>query len=265
MAGGNRAGNPRTSIWLAEGKPAPRRRASADRSREQPGSLDRERIIAAAIRLLDAEGLTKFSMRRLAAELGVTAMSVYWYVDNKDDLLELVLDEVSGEMALPDPDAEDADWRDQLRQLAHEYRGMLVRHPWVARLVGQYLNIGPRSMRFSDATLRVLRRSGAEPSRISGSLGALFQFVYGFATVQTLYEERCRDAGLDQQEYLKEVSDSLTESPDFAERYSESMAMAQRLREEPLEDLWERDFTVGLDTVIAGIEVMRDRLRDEEA
>ncbi|MBZ4321497.1 TetR/AcrR family transcriptional regulator [Streptomyces huiliensis] len=263
MAGGNRAENPRTSIWLAEEKPSPRRRAAADRAREQQGSLDRDKIVAAAVRLLDAEGLAKFSMRRLAAELGVTAMSVYWYVDNKDDLLELVLDEASGEMALPDPDAEDADWRDQLRQLAHEYRGMLTRHPWVARLAGQYLNIGPRSMRFGDATLKVIRRSGVEPSRFSGSLGALFQFVYGFATVQTLYAERCRAAGLDQRQYLKEVADTLAERPDFAEQYSESVAMTQRFRDEPMEELWARDFTVGLDTVIAGIEVMRDRARDE--
>ncbi|MGI5339120.1 TetR/AcrR family transcriptional regulator [Streptomyces sp. CA-181903] len=263
MTGGNRAGYPRTSIWLAEEKPSPRRRASADRSREQPGSLDRERIIATAVRLLDAEGLAKFSMRRLAAELGVTAMSVYWYVDNKDDLLELAMDEASGEIALPDPDAADADWRDQLRHLAHEYRGVLTRHPWVARLVGQYLNIGPKAMRFSDVTLRVLRRSGVEPSRIAGSLGALFQFVYGYATVQTLYAERCREAGVEQDQYFKEITDTVTERADFVDRYQESVEMARRVRDGSLDDMWERDFAVGLDTVIAGIEVMRARVRDE--
>ncbi|MGK5638491.1 TetR/AcrR family transcriptional regulator [Streptomyces sp. URMC 126] len=263
MAGGKGAGQPRTSIWLAEEKPSPRRRASAERSREQSGSLDRERIVATAMRLLDAEGLAKFSMRRLAAELGVTAMSVYWYVDNKDDLLELALDEASGEIAVPDPEAADADWREQLRHLAYEYRGMLTRHPWVARLVGQYLNIGPKAMRFGDVTLRVLRHSGVEPSRIAGSLGALFQFVYGFATVQTLYDERCRAAGIEQDRYFKEVTDTLTERPDFAAQYTESVAMARRVREGSIEDMWERDFAFGLDTVIAGIEVMRDRARGE--
>ncbi|WP_171171891.1 TetR/AcrR family transcriptional regulator [Streptomyces sp. I05A-00742] len=264
MASGIRAGNPRTSIWLAPEKPAPRRKATADRGGDQPGSLDRDRIVAAAIRLLDAEGLAKFSMRRLAAELGVTAMSVYWYVDNKDDLLELVLDEAIGEMELPDPGDENADWQDQLRQTAREYRGLLTSHQWVARLVGQYLNIGPRAMRFGDVTLQVLRRSGVEPTLISGSLGALFQFVYGFATVEALYEERCRAAGVDQEEYLRDVRGSIAERPDFAAQYGESMKMVERLVDQPMDDLWDRDFSVGLDTVIAGIEVMRDRVRDEE-
>ena len=74
---------------------------SGDPASVHPGppptcAADRERITEATVRLLDAEGLAKFSMRRLAAELNVTAMSVYWYVDTKDDLLELALDAVFG-------------------------------------------------------------------------------------------------------------------------------------------------------------------------
>lgn len=84
---------PPASVWLTP-RTEPVRKAA-------PAGLDRRRIVAAAVRLLDADGLGKFSMRRLAAELGVSAMSVYWYVDNKDDLLELVLDAVCGEIELP--------------------------------------------------------------------------------------------------------------------------------------------------------------------
>src|ERR1051325_2947324 len=108
----------RTSVWL-EGKV---RRGG--RGGGQPSGLDRDRITRATVRLLDAEGLDKFSMRRLAAELNVTAMSVYWYVDTKDDLLELALDAVFGGLDLPDPDV-DEDWRDQLRTLARAYRALL--------------------------------------------------------------------------------------------------------------------------------------------
>src|SRR5437867_13131077 len=104
----------RTSVWLA-GKARRRGRGGG-----QPSGLDRNRITEATVRLLDAEGLAKFSMRRLAAELNVTAMSVYWYVDTKDDLLELALDAVFGELALPSDDTA-TDWRGQLRGLATEY------------------------------------------------------------------------------------------------------------------------------------------------
>ncbi|MFE4665954.1 TetR/AcrR family transcriptional regulator [Streptomyces sp. NPDC056716] len=135
----------------------------------RPPHLDRDRITEVTVRLLDAEGLGGFSMRRLAAELRVTAMSVYWYVDTKDDLLELALDAVHGELDLPDANAPDADWRAQLRALATQYRGLLVRHPWLSPLAGRrYLNIGPRSLAFSRQVRGVMRRADAGVRRVDG-------------------------------------------------------------------------------------------------
>src|SRR3954469_14604895 len=116
----------RTSVWLET------RTRRGGRGGGGPPGLDRAGITDVTGRLLDAEGLAKFSMRRLAAELDVTAMSVYWYVDTRDDLLELALDAVCGELRLPDPWVADEDWRDQLRSLATEYRALLVRHPWLS-------------------------------------------------------------------------------------------------------------------------------------
>src|SRR5689334_13654670 len=89
----------RDSVWL---KDKPHRGGRTG----QPSGLDRARITGASVRLLDTDGLARFSMRRLAAELNVTAMSLYWYVDTKDDLLELALDAANGELRLPDPDDE---------------------------------------------------------------------------------------------------------------------------------------------------------------
>src|SRR4051812_45965458 len=163
----------RTSVWL-EGKVRPSGRGGG-----QPSGLDRDRITEVTVRLLDAEGLAKFSMRRLAAELSVTAMSVYWYVDTKDDLLELALDSVFGELELPvgvasagvsaggsagGPAERSAeDWREQLRGLAAGYRALLVRHPWVSPLIGTFLNIGPHSMAFSLCIQKVIRNTGLPP------------------------------------------------------------------------------------------------------
>ncbi|KNB52433.1 TetR/AcrR family transcriptional regulator [Streptomyces caatingaensis] len=262
MASSSGAREPRISVWLTGEKPAPRRRAEAELTGEQTGGLDREKIVATTVRLLDAEGLAKFSMRRLAAELGVTAMSVYWYVDTKDDLLELALDEVTGEMPLPDPADESEPWQEQLRRLAIAYRQLLVSHEWVATLVGRYLNVGPHAMRFSDTTLSVMRRSGVAPHRIAGSMGSLFQFVYGFATVEALYRERCRAAGLDQNTYLSRIMSAVAQNKDFMDRHGETVELTQARVDRDLERMWEEDFAVGLDTVIAGIEAMRDRLRD---
>src|SRR5689334_1586028 len=108
---------PRPSVWLADRDRDRDQERGGRRGGGRPSGLDRDRITEATVRLLDAEGLEKFSMRRLAAALDVTAMSVYWYVDTKDDLLELALDRAFGELALPGPDTGE-DWRDELRALA---------------------------------------------------------------------------------------------------------------------------------------------------
>ncbi|MEU8551399.1 TetR/AcrR family transcriptional regulator [Streptomyces roseoverticillatus] len=252
--GGKQTGGPRTSVWLA-GKPA-----SAPRRGDDQGNLDRDRIVAATIRLLDAEGLEKFSMRRLATELGVTAMSVYWYVDNKDDLLEYALDEISGEMGLPDLSDESADWRDQLRVLAEAYRMTLAAHPWAPRLLGRYLNLGPRSMAYSNATIAVMARSGIPQERITGALAAVFQFVYGFCTIEGLYKERCRAAGVSEDEYFRDVMNVVSASPEWTENYREAAEITENWgKDGTVAEMRHRDFEYALDVVIAGIEVMRDR------
>ncbi|MGX8907287.1 TetR/AcrR family transcriptional regulator [Streptomyces netropsis] len=264
MTSGKRAGSLRASVWLAA-EPAPKRKAEqAERKQgegpeQRPGALDRQRIVEATVRLLDADGLAKFSMRRLADELDVTAMSVYWYVDSKEDLLEFALDEVCGEMVVPDPAAVGGDWRDQLRALAVEYRNMLVAHPWMPSLLGRYLNIGPRSMAFSDAILAVMRHSGVPKEGMTGALSAVFQFVYGFSTVEGQFKERCRGAGLTEDEYYHEVITAAKGRPDFAEQHPEAMAMSEEKAGTTLAEARERDFGFALDTVIAGIEVMSDR------
>ncbi|MCC3777979.1 TetR/AcrR family transcriptional regulator [Streptomyces sp. UNOB3_S3] len=254
MASEGRAGGSRVSVWLA---------AKPRRKTEGESTLDLERIVATTVRMLDTEGLAKFSMRRLAAELGVTAMSIYWYVDTKDDLLELALDQVSAEFVLPDPADETVDWHEQLRDLAVQYRRILVAHPWVSRLLGQYLNMGPHALALSEATLAVMRRSGVPPHAMTGAISALFQFVYGFASVEGMYAERCRAQGLTEDEYYQHVVETFTSRVEFTDRYQEATELVETRTAEhgSVREMWERDFSVALDTVIAGIEVMRDRSR----
>ncbi|MGW0896016.1 TetR/AcrR family transcriptional regulator [Streptomyces goshikiensis] len=177
----------RTSVWLAVRPAAPARRRS-----EAPSGLDRERITAATVRLLDAEGLGRFSMRRLAAELGVTAMSLYWYVDTKHDLLELALDRALGELVLPaapepNPEAGNeavtgaapAAWPGRLRVLACGYRKLLVAHPWVAPLTAAYPNIGPHARAFDAALQRLLDATGLADTGRTGAHLAVSYFLHG--------------------------------------------------------------------------------------
>src|SRR5437868_5722680 len=98
--------------------PPPWQRLPERNSRRRREPISREAIVAAAITLLDREGLAALSMRRLAEELGAGAASLYWHVGSKDGLLDLVLDQLIGEGQVPDADP--ARWREQLKQVARE-------------------------------------------------------------------------------------------------------------------------------------------------
>ncbi|MBV2356873.1 TetR/AcrR family transcriptional regulator C-terminal domain-containing protein [Streptomyces sp. J2-1] len=241
----------RTSVWL-EGRT---RRAARG---GQPSGLDRERITAASVRLLDAGGLAGFSMRRLAADLNVTAMSLYWYVDTKDHLLELALDAAYGE--LPDPAAEEgADWRGRLRRLAGEYRAMLLRHPWLSPLAGRYLNIGPHALAFSRGVRRAVRDTGLPADRVPGAIAAVLQFVYGYGTLEGRFLTRSADSGQTPDEYVEQALASARQDPRVAAHLQESREIIEARGSATVAENRDRDFTVALDLLLAGIEAMADR------
>ena len=253
----DRTKRPRVSVWL-HGKPA---RGAASRRSDQPGGLDRERITDATVRLLDAEGLSRFSMRRLAAQLDVTAMSVYWYVDTKEDLLELALDAALGELALPPVDAA-GDWRDQLRLLATEYRAVLVRHPWMSSLAGMFLNIGPHAVNLARTLRRVVDRTGLPPHERAGAISAVFQFVYGFGTIEGQFIRRCSTAGMAQDEYVHEAMRSIDERPEATQALRDSTGVVGAAWQsgESVAAMREREFVFALDLLVAGIEAMVARV-----
>ncbi|MEU7629024.1 TetR/AcrR family transcriptional regulator [Nocardia sp. NPDC049220] len=120
--------------------------------------LRREHIIAAAVEILDAEGLESLSMRKLGAKLGAGATSLYWYVANKEELLELVLDEFWGMVRIPEPGQ--ASWRELLTTFAYSLRATIRAHPWMASLVGQLPSVGPNSLRLSDRLRRAFVQAG---------------------------------------------------------------------------------------------------------
>ncbi|WP_217162987.1 TetR/AcrR family transcriptional regulator [Streptomyces sp. AC512_CC834] len=251
MAKAGRQG-PRASVWLAGEGRRSRRRGG------QPSGLDRERITEATVGLLDAEGLAGFSMRRLAAELNVTAMSVYWYVDTKDELLELALDAVFGELGHPDPEA-GQDWRGQLRALARENRALLVRHLWLSRLAGTYLNIGPNALAFSRSVQSVVRRSGLPAHRVTGAIAAVFQFVHGYGTIEGRFLARVADTGLSADEYFQDSMNAVTEVPDTGGVIEDAREIMAARGGDTVAEMLDRDFEFALDLLVAGIEAMVER------
>ncbi|MEU3606574.1 TetR/AcrR family transcriptional regulator [Streptomyces sp. NPDC035033] len=236
-----------SSVWLE-------RRAA--RTGGGPAGLDRDRIVAASVRMLDRDGLAKLSMRRLAAELGVTAMSLYWYVDTKDDIIEYAIDTVYGEIGLAAVD-EGRDWRERLRTLALQYRRMLVRHPWMSPCAGQYLNIGPNAIAVGAKIQETIAATGLPLSRRPSAMSAVFQFVYGYGTIEAQFGRRAAEAGMDSDDFYGASIKAFRDDPAFMESLQPMVDLLdERASHGSVSDIWDRDFAFALDLLVAGIEVM---------
>ncbi|OLT09268.1 AcrR family transcriptional regulator [Pseudonocardia sp. CNS-139] len=139
--------------------------------------LSRERVLAAAVALADAEGIGALSMRRLGVALGVEAMSLYNHVGGKSDLLDGMVDAVFAEAEVP----AGPDWRAALRARAVAVREALARHPWAIGLMESRTTPGAATLRHHDAVLGVLRGAGFSVALTAHAYALLDSYVYGFA------------------------------------------------------------------------------------
>jgi AcrR family transcriptional regulator len=136
-----------------------RRREQGARTRPKDRSLTRGDIVAAAMRVADAEGVDAVSMRRVARELRAGAMSLYWHVESKEDLQDLMLEQVEAEVQAPEPSG---DWRADLRVFAHNVRTAKLRHPWAMDFVRLRPPSGPNDARNADRLFAIFDGLGLD-------------------------------------------------------------------------------------------------------
>ncbi len=160
------------SIWLR------RERAAVGR----PAQRSRAEITAAAVDIADREGLEAVSMRRVAAELGTGAASLYRYVETREELLDLMTDAVGAEYSLPEPDQ---DWLGGLVAVGEQTRAILRRHAWLAGLVITRPVMGPNGIALLEHVLAVL---AAHPADIATKMEA-FAMLNGMTAAFVLHEQ----------------------------------------------------------------------------
>ena len=157
--------------------------APAERTKTRREPVTRERVIAAALKLMDAEGLDAVTMRRVGRELGVEAMSLYNHVRDKEDVLAGIVELVMSEF---DPPASHGDWREDAKNAAREWRRMLTRHPNVMTLMAEQRKplTTPGSMRPMDSALGVLRSAGLDVRDASQAFHAFGGYIMGFVMME---------------------------------------------------------------------------------
>jgi TetR/AcrR family transcriptional regulator, tetracycline repressor protein len=161
--------------------PAPPWAVSRERGarRRSALALDRDGIVAEALRIVDDEGIGALSIRRLADALGVTPMSIYWHVADKAELLELVGQVVIAGIVLPE---RVADWREDLHAVHRAMVEGFLRHPNVADVLAGRARFGGAGLRLFERILATLLEAGFTPEAAFDAYQSLYLFTLGFMT-----------------------------------------------------------------------------------
>jgi AcrR family transcriptional regulator len=208
--------------------------------------LSRERVLRAAVALADEGGIQALSMRRLARELGVEAMSLYNHVANKDDILEGMLDIITGEIEVP---AEGTDWKEALRRSAISAYETFVRHQWACSLMHATPRISDARMLWMEGVLRTLREAGFSADLTHHAYHALDSHITGFTLWLVSMPFDSHEELLDlAKAFLPQIS--ADEYPYVIEHAQQHLAGPSR--DEPSE------FEFGLDLILDGLERLRD-------
>jgi AcrR family transcriptional regulator len=219
--------------------------------REQP-ALSQEQIVAEAMKLLDADGLEALSMRKLGAALGAVATAVYWHVANKDELLELVVDQVYGEVDVPAVSRPD-EWRPAAAACAESFRGMVVRHPWMAVTLAEVglTYLGPNMTRVSDRMLALYEGGGFELIEANQASKTVIAFVLGYATSEAASLTQLHRSGLSMDDWMAKVWPAAEEA---AQKHPRMKALYAAHRGMNASEDSEDTFGYGLARVLDGLE-----------
>jgi AcrR family transcriptional regulator len=221
------------SVWTRP-RPEPRRRA--------PGV---DQYVAAALAVADTEGLAAVSMRRVAGDLGSGTASLYRYITNRDELVDLMIDAAQGEDPLPESTQ---DWRAGLGAVARGLRATLLRHPWLAGELTGRPALGPNSLRRSEAALRAAVALTPDITLASRALATVRAYVLGSVAAQQAGRRAEQRTGLTEEEWQHSVGPYITE----VLAAGEHPMLARRVHEaeEPDPDV---EFAFGLDCVLDGL------------
>jgi len=215
-------------------------------ARGQRTPLSRERVLREAVALADAEGIESLTMRGLASQLQVEAMSLYNHVDTKDDLLDGMIECIADEIEEPDAAA---DWKTAVRQRAISAHDVLERHPWSSIQWATRMNVGPTRMRFMDAMLRELREAGFSPGLLDVAFHTLQNHIVGHALQASAFPFEAEE--------LPEMSARYLETFP-ADDYPDLAAHISYHREAPGGEV--SSFEFGLDAILDAFERARDRV-----
>src|SRR5579859_1520904 len=215
-------------------------------------SLSLSRIVAAAVRVADTEGLAAVSMGRVAGELGTAPMSLYRHVSSKEELLTVMVDAAWG--SAPGAPAPGESWRDGLSRWAWALRDGARRHPWVVRIPLNSLPIMPNEVAWFENALACMAGTGLTEARKASVIMLLAGYVRNLATTEADIAAAIQASGLSPAEWMSSYPRMLGQLTD-AQRFPALTAfIAAGVFD--AEDGPDDEFIFGLDRILDGVEVL---------
>jgi AcrR family transcriptional regulator len=216
----------------------------------KPG-LTLQRIVAAAVKIASRDGLDAVSMSRVAAELGASTMSLYRYVNAKDEMVKLMIDAAWG----PPPEAEPGTgWRAALSRWAWGMRTAFRRHPWAARVPISGLPILPNEVAWFEQALADMHDSGLTEAEKASVIMLVSGYVRTLATLESDLEAAVRAAGVAPDEWMAAYPRMLAKLADPAHYPALTKFIAAGVFDRADEP--DDEFIFGLERILDGIEVL---------
>jgi AcrR family transcriptional regulator len=208
--------------------------------------LSRERILNAALDLIDTNGLVTLNMRDLGRALGASTMSVYRHFQNKSDLIDAVVDHVVEGFA---PPKTEGGWQDQVRAISINVRAAMLAHPELADLIGRELRRSPTSLRVNAEIIQGLRAAGVPADLLAETYWALSSYTTGYALLeaQTHRHRRSEHQKSSAAERVRKLAGLLEVVENLSEAASREAAVVLA---RPLDD---RQFLFGLNCLLSGL------------
>ncbi len=209
--------------------------------------LSRERLAGASVALLDRDGTAGLSLRRLADTLDVHATTLYWHVATRDDLLDLALDAVFGELELPSTHAQD--WKRDIADFMHGLRTALLRHPWSGALASSRPLLGPHALAQSEFVHAALANAGFTGLDLTSAAAAISNYVIASVAAESSWQHEgeapARQAVNEHLEQHAALYPTLAAEP------------------APVDAAWEAHFTRGMTFVLSGLDAHLRNVRQE--
>jgi AcrR family transcriptional regulator len=206
--------------------------------------LSRDRIVAAAIEILVADGLDAVSTRRVAEALQTGSASLYAHVANRDELVELMYDRIAGEIEVPEPDP--ARWQEQIKTYARNAQRVWAAHADITRASLSAIPTGPNRLRLAERVLAILLAAGLSEQTAGWAVDRLHLYIDADAYEGWLHTARAK-AGLSAEEYIGSIREYYRQLP--VDRFPLIAGLADTLMSGDSDERFE----FGLDLIIDGL------------